>query len=96
MGFFDFVKRKKSGEIEKKEVKTPEQKININQVTLRHEIRIKNLLEEAETLSNKLIIVEEDEAISKGEKSKVSGVIIQRLTLIRYEVGIREDLISWL
>ena len=93
MGLFDFMKKK---EVKKEIKKTPEQKANINRVTLRHKTRIKNLLEETEVLSNKLITIEEDDTIPDSKKSKTSCIIIQRLTLIKYEIGIREDLISWL
>lgn len=92
MRFFDFIKRGKP----KKDKKTPEQRMNLDRVFLRHKIRIKNLLDEAESLSGKLIIIEEDEKMVKSEKSKTSDIIIQRLTLIKYEIGIREDLVSWL
>ena len=92
MSIFDFIKRKKPKEVEK----TPEQAINIEQVKVRHQSRIDNLNNEARDLSHKLTLIEEDEEMIKTKKAKASDIIIQRLTFIKYEIGIRESLISWL
>ena len=92
MALFSFLRRKKSTEVKK----TPEQITNAVQVKARHQNRIDNLIVEAQDLSNKLTIIEEDENMQKPLKAKASNMIIQRLTLIKYEVGIRENLISWL
>ena len=92
MGIGDYIWSRKK----KRTSETPKQKMNIHQVSLRHKTRIDNLLEEVEILSNKLLIIEEDESMPRGTKSKASDIIVQRLTLIKYEVSIREDLISWL
>ena len=93
MSILDFVRRKK----EKVQVrKTPEQVSNIIQVKARHQHRIDSLLDEARTLSDKLVVLEEDEEMQKSKKVKISDMIVQRLTHIKYEVGIRENLISWL
>ena len=90
MDLFKFLKKKEQTK------KTPEQKTNLNQVNLRHKSRISNLLEESETLSDELVTIENNETIVTSKKSKLSDAIVQRLTLIKYEVGIRESLISWL
>lgn len=95
MTILDFLRRKKGAD-EVKVKRTPEQISNITQVKARHQHRIDNLLDEAQTLSNKLTIIEEDENMQKSLKTKTSDMIVQRLTLIKYEVGIRENLISWL
>ena len=92
MAIFDFIKRKKPEEIEK----TPEQAINNDQAKIRHQNRVDNLNNEARDLGHKLTIIEEDEEMIKTKKAKASDIIIQRLTFIRYEIGIRESLISWL
>jgi hypothetical protein len=92
MSIFDFIKKKKPKEVEK----TPEQAINIEQVKIRHQNRIDNLNNEARDLSHKLTSIEEDEEMIKTKKAKASDIIIQRLTFIKYEIGIRESLISWL
>ncbi len=90
MGLLDLLKKKRLIK------KTPEQRSNIKQVNLRHKNRISNLLEESEELSDKLLTIENDEDMVISKKSKLSDAIVQRLTLIKYEVGIRESLISWL
>ena len=94
MGIFDFIKKRKEGKVEVK--KTPKQILNITQVKARHQTRIDSLLDEAKSLSSKLVTLEEDEEMQKSKKVKISDMIIQRLTHIKYEVGIRENLISWL
>lgn len=92
MSIFDFIKKKKPKGVEK----TPEQALNIDQVKIRHQSRIDNLNNEARDLSHKLTLIEEDEEMIKTKKAKASDIIIQRLTFIKYEIGIRESLISWL
>jgi len=92
MALFDFIKKKKPKEVKK----TPEQVFNTDQVKIRHQNRIDNLNSEARDLSQKLALIEEDEEMIKSKKAKTSDIIIQRLTFIKYETGIRENLISWL
>ena len=92
MSIFDFIKRKKPKDVEK----TPEQALNNDQAKIRHQSRIDNLNNEARDLSHKLTLIEEDEEMIKTKKAKPSDIIVQRLTFISYEIGIRENLISWL
>ena len=80
----------------KKRIRSPEQKRTIEQANIRHKKRIDNLTTEVDVLVNKLAEIERDIEMPKSVKSKSSDLIIRRLVLIKYEVGVREDLISWL
>jgi len=75
---------------------TPEEKINKKNVKTRHNNRISNLKNEYEVLSRKLKDVELDVDMAKSEKDKSSDRLIRRMTLLRYEINIREELVRWL
>ena len=75
---------------------TPEEKINKKNVKARHNNRISNLKNEYDVLSRKLKDVELDIDMSKNEKDKLSDRLIRRMTLLRYEINIREELVRWL
>lgn len=62
----------------------------------KHENRINNLDEELITLSSKLKENEGNFEIPKSAREKTSDTIIRRMTIIRYEIEIREGLIEWL
>lgn len=72
------------------------QKRNDTQVAARHQKRVDNLRAELEVLESDLFTLEGDSDIVKSTKDKDSDSIIRRMVLIKYEVGIREDLIKWL
>ena len=84
--------KKKVKEVER----TPKQILDIGQVKTRHQHRIDNLLDESEILNDELKTIERDEDMLKSKKAKASDTIIQRLTFIKYELDIRENLVSWL
>lgn len=88
--------RKKEEEKELIEARSPEQELSISHVIRRHETRISNLKDEMEILSKTLKAIELDIEIPRAVKLKKSDTTIRRMTLIKYEIDIREDLLKWL
>jgi len=86
----------------KKETEEPKAKVSKNNNTakalanLRHQKIIDNLNIELEALFKKLKATETNLDMAKSEREKVSDNTIRRITLIEYEIGIREELIKWL
>ena len=95
MGLLNRFKKKVSVEVPVKS-QTPEQRLSISHVVRRHEGRISNLEDEIETLSESLKMIELETDTPRASKSKKSDAIIRRMTLIRYEVNIRSNLLKWL
>jgi len=82
--------------IEEDSVKPREKKISNLRTLTKHESRLKSLKDEFELLSFNLAKLETDENLHNTEKVKQSDHIIKRLVFLKYEIDIREDLISWL
>lgn len=76
--------------------RTPVQRMNRELVAKRHRSRIENLHDELEAIDKKLGALELDTETPKGVKAKQSDLIIKRMVLIEYEIGIRENLLRWL
>ncbi len=75
---------------------SPEVKRHIAIVKARHNNRISNLEDEYSVLKKKMREIESDIEISKSEASKKTDTIISRMVHIKYEVGIRKELVIWL
>ena len=88
---FKFLRKKK-----KKPTLTPTQKMNRQLVTRRHESRIENLKDELGKIGRELERIELDMEMPKSVKAKQSDLIIKRMSLVDYEIGIRENLLKWL
>ena len=93
MRLLDFFKKKEL--VKEKPLSKDQRRIKANAIES-HRRRISNLGEEFEQLSIKLESLEEDFSITKTEKQKESDTLIRRMTLIRYEMEIREGLVKWL
>lgn len=94
MGILSIFRRKKESVVEVK--KSPEQELNGKNVALKHIKRINNLNAELEVIMREEKENESNLEITKAEKDKTSSRLIRRMTLIKYEVGIREELLQWL
>lgn len=94
MSIFDTLKKNKSQLEEPKNV--TKVTYNITQAIQHHKVRIDNLTDEFETLSDKLKVLQSDVEKPKGVKNKEMDGIIFRMTIIKYEVDIRGDLLKWL
>ena len=81
---------------EKKNEDTAEERVSKNISKDRHSARIANLRDEFEQLSNMLVETELNIAMARSEKEKQSDKLIKRMTLIKYEIDIREGLLKWL
>ena len=94
MKLFKFIKK------DKKEPKRPkltrEQKLVKENAIRLHKIRINNLSEEFEELSTKLEKVESDFDMNRSKREKESDTIIRRMSILEYEIEIREGLVKWL
>lgn len=78
------------------EVTLPNPLPSNNLAIIRHQKRIDNLAEELHQISKQLVFVESNPELTKNEREKQSDNLIRRITLIKYEIDIREDLIKWL
>lgn len=94
MDLFKVFRRKKEP-IKRKEL-TAEQKIAKAVAIIKHRTRVANLNKELEQISNTLEMTELDFDSTKTEREKKSDTIIRRITLLKYEIDIREGLIKWL
>lgn len=97
--FSIFRKKKEKEEVleEPKEVRiSPEQELHNRNIVLKHEKRINNLNAELKTIMRDEKELESNLKITKVERDKTSNRLIRRMTLIKYEVGIREELLQWL
>lgn len=72
------------------------QRSTINQAIDSHRRRISNLQEEVDDLSVTLRTISIDIAMPRSKKEKSSDTIIKRMAILKYEIGVREDLIKWL
>ena len=94
MGIFDIFKTTKPvPELPKKIVETTP---NVTQAIQHHKVRIDNLSDEFEILSNKLKTLQLDVEKPRGVRNKEMDGVIFRMTIIKYEVNIRGDLVKWL
>jgi hypothetical protein len=85
---FKFLKKKKPKE--RKKV------VNSAVAIQKHTTRIGNLNEELEICESNLKLLYLDDEIPSSVVNKEANIIIIRMTFIKYELGIREDLIKWL
>ena len=61
-----------------------------------HKNRIANLSDEIEQLTLDLESVESDFDVPKAKRHRDSDSTIRRMSLLKYEIEIREGLIKWL
>lgn len=94
MRLFDIFKKKK--EAPKLPKLTREQQLSKSNAIQQHRNRINNLNEEFEQRSAELESLESNYDIPKSQKQKTSDILIRRMTLLRYEIEIREGLLKWL
>lgn len=94
MKLLDFFKKSKK-EAEKPKLTSQQKMVREGAIRL-HRIRIENLSEEFEELSAKLESLESDFGIPRTLKEKESDLIIRRMSLLKYEIEIREGLVKWL
>jgi len=80
----------------KEPVKKKEKSMNVVSAIQRHKTRISNLEDELEICIINLKGLHTDSEIPSSILSKEASVIIARMTFIKYELGIREDLVKWL
>lgn len=94
MKLFNFLKKEKK-ETPRPKLNREQQMVKENAIRL-HKIRIENLNNEFEELSAKLEIVESDFDMNKTKREKDSDTLIRRMSLLKYEIEIREGLVKWL
>ncbi len=87
---FRWLKRKSP----EKDKKKPS--LNISSAIQKHKTRIGNLEEELEICASNLKALYSDNEKPGSILNKEASVIITRMTFIKYELGIRGDLIKWL
>lgn len=87
---FRWLKRKSPEKTKKKP------SLNVVSAIQKHKTRIANLEEELEVCTSNLRALHSDNEKPSSILSKEASVIITRMTLIKYEIGIRGDLIKWL
>jgi len=75
---------------------TPEEKRNIDLVITRHMNKIRSLDNHISKLAKEIVETEEDLILNKGVKEKKSDKIVNRISMIRHEITVREELIKWL
>lgn len=95
MKFFARFRKEKIKE-DKEVEKSGDQKASDALAVTRHEIRITNLENELEVIESDLYTLEGDSNIVKKDKEKGSNNMIRRMVLIKYEVGVRKELVEWL
>lgn len=94
MKLFKFIKKDKK-ELERPKLTREQQLAKVNAVRL-HKVRISNLNDEFEQLSTELEEIESNLDMSKTKREKDSDTIIRRMSLLKYEIEIREGLVKWL
>ena len=70
--------------------------VNVASAIQKHKTRIENLEEELEICLSNLKTLHLDNEMPSSMINKEANAIIVRMTFIKYELGIREDLIKWL
>jgi hypothetical protein len=75
---------------------TEGQKLQRASAILRHKRIATNLKNEYEVLAYQLRDAETDEDVPRSEREKVSDRIIARMTMLKHEIDIREELLQWL
>ena len=76
--------------------RTEAQTKDIKTTAALYQHRIDNLNEELEKLSDLLCVSELDMSTSRALRTKQTDTIVRRMTLLRYEIDIREGLLKWL
>lgn len=94
MKLFSFLKKDKK-EPERPKLNREQQMAKENAIRL-HKIRISNLNDEFEELSAKLEEAESDFDMNKTKREKDSDTLIRRMSMLKYEIEIREGLVKWL
>ena len=92
---FNFIKKKEVKTTPKREL-TREQSLSKASAIRSHKIRIDNLKDELNCMYEDLEAIESDFDSPRSKNSKISDTIIRRMTLIKYEIEIREGLVKWL
>jgi len=87
--------KRKSKEPEREEL-SPNQKQAKEHAVMFHKKRIANLEEELVKISSELETSELDVSLTKNAREKLSDTAIRRMSIIKYEIEIREGLIKWL
>ena len=88
---FGFKKKK-----EVKRILTGGQDVARKVAIVKHQNRVDNLLEELTQIHRNLKINEGDFDKTKNEREKISDTFIRKMTILQYEIDIREGLIKWL
>ena len=94
MKLFSFLKKEKK-EPERPQLNREQQMSKDNAIRL-HKIRISNLNDEFEELASKLEIVEANFDQPQAKRDKSSDTIIRRMSLLKYDIEVREGLVKWL
>ena len=79
-----------------KEQKKIEKSINSVHAIQHHKTRIENLDNEFELLTLELYNLQQDTEQPKSIRNKKIDSIVFRMSIIKYEINIREDLLKWL
>lgn len=87
---------KKKDEVSKKVSLTKAQRMVKVSAIRKHRNRIYNLENEIKDLTSKLKSLETDLSPSRQNIDKTSDNIIRRMSLLKYEIDIREGIIKWL
>ena len=95
MKLFKFFKKEEEVKPEKPKLTSIQKLAKTNAIRL-HNIRIENLNTEIEELSARLEKIESNFDSPRASKEKESDMIIRRMSLLKYEIEIREGLIRWL
>lgn len=83
----------------KREKEEKEKKIvngNTIQDRKHHKIRIDNLYNEYEILNEKLFNLQNNIDMLRSIRDKEIDKIILRMSIVKYEIGIREEILGWL
>ena len=94
MKLLNFLKKKK--EVPKRPVLSKEHQMTKSHAIQSHRNRVINLEREFEQLSLDLESIESDFDAPRTKKQKESDTTIRRMSILKYEIEIREGLIKWL
>ena len=94
MKLLNFLKKKK--EVPKRPVLSKVHQMAKASAIFSHKNRVSNLNDEFKQLSLDLESIESDFDTPRTKKQKNTDTIIRRMSILKYEIEIREGLIKWL
>lgn len=94
MGLLDIFR--KSQKEESKRIITDDQAKAVKLAIANHKTRVENLREQMTLLGKEIEHTHLDISVTTSERNKKIHSLVRRVTLIRYELEIREELIRWL